>query len=193
MQQLYGDHLGETDRLQVDARFSSGMDFREFGIRLGVGELHRPHIEAELAKTKCYGAFVFSQFGVWEYAANGECVNDLNNAALQSTLRANARWTDEQIRDELIQRKALFGPTATVDIQTRIPSTGLVSDTVGELVELRTVQFNMPDRVDGQIVATDAPGWKITYEVVGKPRVIVVITLEPFDGRLRRMMRIPPE
>lgn len=193
MYELYDEPREGTDRFQIEGRLSSDIDIREFGVQLGPNELHKLRTPGELAHSRCYATFVFSPSGLWSYFGNGECVKEAENAALQASLASNPRWTDDQISRELSRRGALFGPTARDDIKARIPAIGLVSDTIGELVELRTIEFNMPDRLDGQIQATDAPSWRVTFDVLGKPRVTVVLVLEPFDGRVKRMVRLPPE
>jgi hypothetical protein len=188
---VYPDQEDISGRVQIAGEVFRGMDIRHFGVQLG-GDLLKLRNYAELSRAKCYGRLQFNDFGLVEFFGHGSCVMETKNAAFVAVVKAHPQWSDEQIAAELARRGARFGPDAKDQLKGRIPPTYVVADVVGELVELSDITFEMPRREDGRMLDSEV-SWRITFAVLGRSNVTVVATLEPFDGRLTLLMRLPPE
>ena len=152
------------------------MDVREFGVQLARDKLLTLSNPADFEKSDCYGRFTFSDSNLWQFFGHGQCVKEAENSAFRSVIGTDPQWTDVQVAVELARRGSKFGPDAKLQITERIPPTQLIADVVGELVEMRDITFAMPERIDGKIVEGSSPFWRISFSVLGKPRVSVVVS-----------------
>jgi hypothetical protein len=179
--------------MQIVGELLRGMDTRQLSVQLSAGELLTVRNDADMKRSHCYGTFTFSDFGLVKFFGDGVCARAADNAAFISSVAAHPLWSDKQIAAELLRLGARYGPDSKERLIERI-SAAAIGEAVAEPLDLREVTFVMPERVSGRIeLHGDALVWMSTFTIVNRQNATIVALIEPFDGRLKSLFRIPPE
>lgn len=192
MTAVYPEERYKADRVQVESRLWDAMVGRELGVQLGLGSVVKIDGSTNLDNINCYGVFVFSDSGLLHYWGRGGCVRGAQNSRFSALVKDHPEWSDEDIAIELSRQGAKFPPGSRSRMSEHIPAIFVVSDIMGELVQIQDVDFKMPDRDEGRIIDATVC-WRVSFSVLGNEKATVLASLEPFAGQLTSLVRIPAE